>query len=193
MNREDLTELHYIAPIENVPSIMEYGIVSYARAAELPHRSVAMQEVQNLRSKKVVPGEEIGGYKLVSIANSQVVVEWGEKKFTIDVSESARRVPRIIDRTASAKAERPASAPPVTTAGASAPRVTSVAPTASTASNKPASGYNPPGADPDAPVGTVVAGRRKVVVPTPFGPQIEWQPVEQAGAPTPNQNSKKEQ
>lgn len=142
-------------------------------------------------SKRVLPGEEIGGYKLVSIANSQVVVEWGEKKFTIDVSESARRVPRIIDRTASARADHPAPAPSVTTAGASTARVTSVAPgSASTGSGKLAGGYSPPGADPDAPVGTVVGGRRKIVVPTPWGPQVRWELVEQPGASAPPQNPK---
>jgi len=143
-------------------------------------------------SKKVLPGEEIGGYKLVSIVNSQVVVEWGEKKFTIDVSESARRVPRIIDRTASARGG--VAAPSVTGAGAASARVTSVGPTsASSESRKPAVNYTPPGADPDAPAGTIVAGRRKVVVPTPFGPQVQWEEVGQPGASAPPPNPKKEQ
>jgi hypothetical protein len=143
-------------------------------------------------SKKVLPGEEIGGYKLVSIVNSQVVVEWGEKKFTIDVSESARRVPRIIDRTASARGG--VAAPSVTSAGAAGTRVTPVAPTsASGEGRKPAVNYMPPGADPDAPAGTIVAGRRKVVVPTPFGPQVQWEEVQQPGAAAPPPNPKKEQ
>jgi hypothetical protein len=137
-------------------------------------------------SKKVLPGEEIGGYKLVSIANSQAVVEWGEKKFTIDVSESARRVPRIIDKTASARVDRPAAAPSPASAGAASARVTSVAPTSAAA-------YYPPGADADTPVGTVVGGRRKILVQTPYGPQVQWQPVGQPGAAAPTQNPKKEQ
>jgi len=145
-------------------------------------------------SKKVLPGEEIGGYKLVSIANSQVVVEWGEKKFTIDVSESARRVPRVIDRTASARADRGVAAASVTSAGVSSARLTSVGPTsASSEGRKPAVNYTPPGADPDAPAGTIVAGRRKVVVPTPFGPQVQWEEVGQPGTSAPTQNPKKEQ
>ncbi len=145
-------------------------------------------------SKRVLPGEEIGGYKLVSIANSQVVVAWGEKTFTIDASESARRIPRIIDRTVNVRSDHPAPAPSVATASAGGARVTSVAPTpASTRSNKPATAYFPPGADPDAPVGTIVAGRRKVVVPTPFGPQVQWEEVEQPGASTATPNPKKEQ
>lgn len=55
MNRSDITELHYIAPIENVPSIMEHGILSNRRAARLPHRSVAMQEIQERRQDKRIP------------------------------------------------------------------------------------------------------------------------------------------
>ena len=56
MRRDDVAELHYIAAIENIPSILSRGILSYRRAAMLPHRTVAMQQVQNLRAPKVVPG-----------------------------------------------------------------------------------------------------------------------------------------
>jgi len=66
MNRADLPELHYITPIENVPSILQHGILSHERAARLKHRSVAMQEVQDRRSKVVVPG---ANRKLHSYAN----------------------------------------------------------------------------------------------------------------------------
>lgn len=146
-------------------------------------------------SKKVLPGEEIGGYKLVSIATSQVLVEWGEKKFTIDVSESARRVPRIIDKTASARADHPVASPSVVSAPVSSARVTSVAPaptSVSTGGKKPATNFTPPGADPDAPEGTIVGGRRKVIVPTPFGPQVQWQEVQPSATSAPTQNPKKE-
>lgn len=56
MNRRDVTELHFISPIENVPSILEQGILSNRRAAELMHRSVAMEEVQDRRRGKRIPG-----------------------------------------------------------------------------------------------------------------------------------------
>lgn len=56
MRREDVAELHYIAANENVPSILSHGILSHRRAAKLPHRSVAMQEVQDRRAPKIVPG-----------------------------------------------------------------------------------------------------------------------------------------
>lgn len=56
MNRDDLTELHYITPIANIASILEHGILSNRRVARLHHESVAKQEVQDLRAKVRVPG-----------------------------------------------------------------------------------------------------------------------------------------
>lgn len=56
MNREDVTELHYITPIANVASILKYGLLSHNRAEKVLHRSVAMSEIQDKRTRKVVPG-----------------------------------------------------------------------------------------------------------------------------------------
>ena len=60
-----ITELHCIMPMANVASVMEHGILSYERAARLPHRSVALQQVQERRDAKQVPG----GLKLHQYAN----------------------------------------------------------------------------------------------------------------------------
>jgi hypothetical protein len=46
MKRSDITELHYIAPIENVPSILKHGILSHNQAKKIDHDSVAMREIQ---------------------------------------------------------------------------------------------------------------------------------------------------
>src|SRR5262249_21008928 len=54
--RSELQELHYITPIDNVPSISQHGILSNVRAARLAHASVAMAEIQDRRSRVVVPG-----------------------------------------------------------------------------------------------------------------------------------------
>ena len=56
MNRADIAELHFIAPIRNVPSILQHGILSHRRADQLPHESVAMPEVQARRMDKQIPG-----------------------------------------------------------------------------------------------------------------------------------------
>ncbi|WP_374626722.1 DUF4433 domain-containing protein [Pandoraea sp.] len=42
-------------PIENLPSVAKHGLVSYERAAKLPHRSVALQPVQDRRDIISVP------------------------------------------------------------------------------------------------------------------------------------------
>jgi len=56
MDRNDLTELHYITKIRNVPSIMTKGILSYKQSKKIDHNSVAMEEIQERREKKIVPG-----------------------------------------------------------------------------------------------------------------------------------------
>lgn len=56
MDRSDVKELYLITPIVNVPSIMEYGILSYNLSMKLPHLSVAMQEIQDKRRRKKIPG-----------------------------------------------------------------------------------------------------------------------------------------
>lgn len=146
-------------------------------------------------SRRVVPGEKIGGYTLVSLSSSQVEVEWGGKKFTIDVSESARRVPRVIEKTAKTSAAHPVETPPANVR--STTPVTSVAPVSRPAASdektkSSAAGYNAPaGAPPDAPAGTIFGGKRKVVNPTPFGDQVSWVDVESSEKSAGKESEKK--
>ena len=58
-------EFQCIMPIANVSSVMKHGILSYEQAAKLMHHSVALQQVQDRRDKKQVPG----GLKLHQYAN----------------------------------------------------------------------------------------------------------------------------
>ena len=60
-----VTELHCIMPIANVGSVIAHGILSYERAAQLEHQSVALQPVQDRRDRKQIPG----GLKLHQYAN----------------------------------------------------------------------------------------------------------------------------
>jgi hypothetical protein len=55
MERKQLKELHYIAHVDNVPSICTAGVLSNRRASRLDHQSVADPEVQNRRKGKRVP------------------------------------------------------------------------------------------------------------------------------------------
>ena len=56
MQRDDITELHFITPIVNVPSILERGILCHRRAQELPHVSIANGDVQARRENKPIAG-----------------------------------------------------------------------------------------------------------------------------------------
>ena len=59
MNRADVTELHYITAIANVPSILQLGILSHSLAEQLAHDSVAMPEIQERRRNKQIPGARL--------------------------------------------------------------------------------------------------------------------------------------
>lgn len=61
----NIREFQWISPIQNIPSVLHHGILSYEAAAKLPHHSVAMQEVQERRDKVQVPG----GLRLHQYAN----------------------------------------------------------------------------------------------------------------------------
>jgi len=56
MRREELTELHYITPIANVPSVLHRGILSHQHAAQVEHETVALEAIQSRRQAKQVPG-----------------------------------------------------------------------------------------------------------------------------------------
>ncbi|GMU92699.1 MAG: hypothetical protein AMXMBFR4_17570 [Candidatus Hydrogenedentota bacterium] len=56
MTRSDVRELHYIAPIGNVPSILEVGILSHERASEVQHESIAMPKIQARRTNRRIAG-----------------------------------------------------------------------------------------------------------------------------------------
>lgn len=51
-----LSEFQNISLIDNIPSILKHGILSYAEAAKIPHGSVALESVQEKRDQKRVPG-----------------------------------------------------------------------------------------------------------------------------------------
>ena len=52
-------------PLDNIPSVLKFGILSNEGAAKIEHASVAMQDVQEKRDAKSVPG----GLKLHQYAN----------------------------------------------------------------------------------------------------------------------------
>lgn len=65
MRRDELSELQYITPIQNLVSICQLGILSHRKAQRVDHQSVAMEEIQDRRKLVVVPG----GCRLHDYAN----------------------------------------------------------------------------------------------------------------------------
>lgn len=56
MRRERLPEVHFIAPLSTVPSILHRGVLSHQRASSIPHTSVADEVIQERRRAVRVPG-----------------------------------------------------------------------------------------------------------------------------------------
>jgi hypothetical protein len=50
-----IEELHYIAPISNIPSILQHGILCHNEAMKLPHVDISMNAIQEKRANKKVP------------------------------------------------------------------------------------------------------------------------------------------
>ena len=132
-----------------------------------------------LAAQRVLPGEEIGGYKLVSIGTSNVVIEWQEKKITLDISESARRGADMMGKTSSGRYSAGANA------GNPAPVTTRLLGSPATAGAPPPPPALTPAAPADVPVGTVVGGKQKVLVPSPFGMIPRWVDVNAPGSQPP--------
>lgn len=56
LERSDVKELYYICHIANIPSILEHGILSHNLSLKLAHESIAMEEIQDRRRNKNIPG-----------------------------------------------------------------------------------------------------------------------------------------
>ena len=68
MTRDELQELGYIVPIETVSSILKRGILSHVRGQKIAHKDISLGDVQDLRSKVIVPAPG-GGRRLHEYAN----------------------------------------------------------------------------------------------------------------------------
>lgn len=56
MDRAEVEELSYITPISNAASIQAIGLLSHTRVRRIRHASIANESVNDLRSRKRVPG-----------------------------------------------------------------------------------------------------------------------------------------
>ncbi len=60
-----MTELYNIMPIDNIPSVLNHGILSYERVKHINHTSLAMVKIQEKRRKVKIHG----GLKLHQYSN----------------------------------------------------------------------------------------------------------------------------
>lgn len=65
MNKSEIKELHYIAHIDNLKLILQQGILCHNRTKKICHISIADSEIQERRSKVVIPPR----YKLHDYVN----------------------------------------------------------------------------------------------------------------------------
>jgi hypothetical protein len=65
MDYSQVKELYYICHSGNIGSIIKNGLLCHESVKQLPHLDVSMQEVQNRRENKIVPG----GMKLHNYVN----------------------------------------------------------------------------------------------------------------------------
>jgi hypothetical protein len=113
------------------------------------------------------PGEKVGEWKIVSIDNKYVVLEWSGKQFQ-------KRIDELMDRTPILVAD---AAPPPQPQAAAAPASKSLSESKSGQGADMGAGIKACVSGDKTPTGTVVDGRKKIVSATPFGEVCRWEPV----------------
>jgi hypothetical protein len=116
--------------------------------------------------KRVKVGESLGGYTLVQILDQKVLMIADEKEVEVRLNEPSQLVARDLAPNVTA-APGPGNAEQVTTIG------TEPTPPISSGSINP----NPAAPPGGVPVGTIRDGRRKKLVPSPFGPMEAWEDI----------------
>ena len=113
------------------------------------------------------PGDKIGDWKILSVDNKYIGLEWNGQQFL-------KRIDELVDRTPIVMAEAPA---PQTTAQPAAPASKSLSETKNGQGADMGADIRACVADDKSPAGAVVDGRKKMVNATPFGTVCRWEPV----------------
>lgn len=100
MRRDELEELHYITPIVNLPSILARGILSHHRAANISHQSVAKQDIQDRRQKRIPNGLLLHDYVNLYICARNPMMslrrELHEELCVLRVSTAVLDLPNVV-------------------------------------------------------------------------------------------------
>jgi hypothetical protein len=153
------------APVKPTPPFpVAHGVMLWNGAPP----TIVLSEKANGVQKGYHPGDSIGQWKLVSLDNSYVDLEWDGKEFK-------KRIDELIDRTPIAEVAQPAVASKVAPV-AVAPAAQSLATSAKSGPGiDTGGGQKSCVAGDDSPSGTVVDGMKKVVVLNPFGSNCHWE------------------
>lgn len=94
-------ELYYIVPIKNIPSIIEHGILSYAKVVKVMHSSFAMTEVQDRRDTKSIPNglmlhEYVNLYFHARNPAMYKRKEHAEKLCVLVISDNVLKLPNVV-------------------------------------------------------------------------------------------------
>ena len=101
MNRDDLKELHYIAPLSNLALILQHGILSNANLKRMGIKaeSVASEDVQKIRARKVVPnGRPLHEYANLYICarNPMMYKRRGAELVVVRVGPDVLNLPSVV-------------------------------------------------------------------------------------------------
>ena len=113
------------------------------------------------------PGDTVGDWKILSIDNKYIGLEWKGQQFM-------KRIDELIDRTPIVLAEAPA---PQVAAPATAPAAKNLSESKNGQGADMGADIRACVADDKSPPGTVADGRKKIVNATPFGTVCRWEPV----------------
>ena len=115
----------------------------------------------NSNYKRIKIGDSLDGYTLTKILDQKVLMTAEGKEVEVRLNEPSKLVAR--DQGPAGSVGAPGNGNRVTSVGSSNPV------TGATTSSEQPKAYIPPG--------TIVNGRRKIVVPSPFGPMESWEEV----------------
>ena len=113
------------------------------------------------------PGDTIGDWKLLSVDNKYLTLEWKGQQFI-------KRIDELVDRTPIVMAEAP---PPQAAPAAAAPPAKNLSESKNGQGADMGADIRGCVADDKSPPGTVADGRKKIVNATPFGTVCRWEPV----------------
>lgn len=113
------------------------------------------------------PGDKIGDWKILSVDNKYIGLEWNGQQFM-------KRIDELIDRTPIVMAE---AAPAQTVAAAAPPASKSLSESKNGQGADMGADIRGCVADDKSPPGTIADGRKKIVNATPFGSVCRWEPV----------------